>query len=194
LLAGDLFYITYATYGTNVAGYSVIPQTTLDTSDAIAVDTRLTPITINAGEIARGQSLDIKLQLKRTRVEGIGDTVAMFGPPAQPDASVSLETKFTGAGTDTLARTGYAFGTDGGETTAGDFVDSNYETRVMLATPTPIVATIYDPRNSAVVLKTVTSPNAVFSQRTLQMQAKNDVSLKYTGADQVGNISMAVTH
>lgn len=194
LVAGDLFYITYATYGASVTGYTAIPTTTIDTSDALAVDTRLTPITINAGAIARGQSLDIKIQMKRNRVEGIGDTVALYGPSEQPNASIGLDVKFTGGSIDSLARTGFALGTDGGNTTTGDFIDANYDTRVMLNTPTPIVATVKDPRNSATTLKTITAPNAVFKQRTLQMQAKNDTSLKFTGEDQVGNISIAYTH
>lgn len=198
LVAGDLFHITYATYGTNVVGYTTIPTGTLDTSDPIAIDTRLTPISINGTQVGQGQGLDIKMSLKRDRVEGIGDVSAIYAPPAQPDASISLDMTFRGGNIDTLIRTGLPYGSDGPDGFSagshggdpGDFIDANYDTRLMLNTPCPIGATIYDPRNAGFVVKQIVAPQAVFKQRSLSMATKNNVTLKYTGSDQIGNIGI----
>lgn len=194
LIAGDVFYLTYATYGSSVANGQIIPTLSLDTSDPIAVDTRLCAITIAAGAVARGQSFDMKVALKRTRAEGIGDLDGLYGPPQMPEVTLNLDVNFTGAGPDTLLRTGSLYGTDGGGTVTGDFVDANYETRLMLNTPTAVAVTVGDPRNAGAILKTVTSSNAVFKQRTLTNQSKNAVTMKYTGSDQIGNVSVSVTH
>jgi hypothetical protein len=194
LTAGDVFYLTYASYGASVAGYTVIPKLTVDTSDPIAVDTRLCQIGISAGQASGGQAFDFKVALKRERAEGIGDLDGLWGPPMQPDVSIGMDVKFKGAGIDTLLKTGSQFGTDGGGAVTGDFVDSNYTTRVMLNTPTAVQVTVSDPRNSGIILKTVKASNAIFKQRTITNQAKNAVTVKYAGSDTIGNISIAVTH
>lgn len=199
LTAGDLFFVTYATYKSDVTNYSTIPTTTLDTSDAIAVDTRLCNINVTAqaqasSQVSRGQQFDLKVDLKRERAEGIGDTDGLWAPPAQPNVSLSMDVDLTGASVDSLLKTGISTGTDGAGTVTGDWVDPNYTTRVMLNSPTTVGVTVNDPRNAGAVLKTITSSNAVFKQRTVSAQTKNSVTLKYSGSDTVGNVAVSVTH
>jgi hypothetical protein len=98
LVAGDVFLLTYMTYATNVnalstlsgttvaayqaaynylpAGqqptysYGSVPSFTVDTSDPIAVPTRLAGLSIAAAGISRGTAADMKMSLKRDRAEG----------------------------------------------------------------------------------------------------------------------------
>lgn len=202
--AGDVFLLTYMTYKSNVTAmsaisglsainYSMIPQLTTDTSDPIAVPTRLTPISISANRVSRGQSFDIKMSLKRDRAEGIGDTDGFFGPSDAPAVSLSLDVKMTDAGLNGIMQNGTPFGSDSVGSVTNDFFDPSQATRNQLAGNIPVVVTINDPRNSGVILKTITSPHAVFNQRTISTPAKGAATAKYTGKDIVGNIIIAVT-
>lgn len=209
LVAGDLFMVTYATWGTNAVYGTVgnavsgtqaigsIESTSIDTSDAVAVPTRLTPITISANNVARGSALDIKLTLKRERAEGIGDTNGLWGPPAAPEVSISLDVKRTDASLNTLMMTGQALGSDGGYTAngnSGDWFDPNLMARTQLNTAFPVVAKIQDPRTAGTVLKTLTCPTAVFKSYSTQTSSKSPVTVKYSGSDRVGNMTMSYTH
>jgi hypothetical protein len=205
LATGDVFLLTYMTYKSNVTAmstlsgltginYSAIPQLSTDTSDPVAVPTRLTPITIAAYNIPRGQSFDIKMTLKRDRAEGIGDPDGIWGPSDAPEVALSLEVKMTDASLNGILQNGNPNGSDAGGSTSNDFFDPNEATRNALATDVPITVTINDPRNSGTVLKTITSPNAVMYQRTVSTPTKGPATVKYTGKDVVGNIVVSVTH
>ena len=192
LIAGDVVYLTYCTYATNVAGLATVPQTTLDTSEAAAVPTRLTPFSISGQNIPRGVGLDIKLMLKRERAEGVGDTDGQWGPSDPPELSVSFDVKATDFGLLAIMMTGSPNGTDAGGTVAGDFFDPNYMTRIQLNTVVPVVATINDPKNAGAVLKTYTCPTVFFSSFNDAAAVKGVVNRKFGGKDRVGNIAIAV--
>lgn len=204
LVPGDLFLLTYMSYTSDVTSmspvsgltginYNKIPQLTTDTSDPTAVPTRLVPITIGAYRIQRGQSLDIKLTLKRDRAEGIGDADGIFGPSDAPEVSLSLDVKATDTALDNVLQNGVATNSSNGGTTAHDFFDPSQATRNQLATAVPLTVTINDPRNAGVVLETITAGNAVFHQRTVSTPAKGAATVKYSGKDQVGNLLISVT-
>ena len=192
-LAGDIIFLTYCSYGSNVANYNTIPQQSADTSDPAAVSTRLTPFTISANNVQRGQSLDLKIAMKRDRAEGIGDVDGIWGPPDAPEVSLSLDVKMTDMGLNSLMVTGSPNGTDNGGTVSGDFFDPNYMTRNQITSATPIAVNINDPRNSGTVLKTYNCPTALFKNYNNQAQGKSPVSAKYTGVDKVGNCTVTVT-
>lgn len=202
LVLGDVFYLTFASYGSNVVkddfnnavNFSVIPTNTVDTSDPIAVSTRLTPFTISAANVPRGQQLDMKMSLKRERAEGIGDVTGVYGPPDAPTVSVTLDVKATDQKLLALLQTGSQLGTGDGGTLAGDFFDPNLMTRNQLVSATPIVATINDPRNAGVVVKTYTIPTAVMKSFDDTASNKAAVTRKFSGVDRVGNISVSYTH
>lgn len=196
LVAGDLFYVTYATYVSNVVNYSTIYQTTPDnitSADPIAIPTRLAAITISAGGVSRGQGLDIKMSLKRDRAEGIGDPDALYGPPDAPEVSISLDVKRTDNSLNTLMQTAQTHGTDDGGTVAGDFFDPFAMTNNQLATTVPVVATLSDPRTAGVILKTITCPTSVFTSYNVSDSTKGPITVKYDGKDKVGNATFAVT-
>lgn len=198
LVAGDIVLYTYCTYTSdiNVGGNSIstINQTSPDTSDAIAVPTRLTPFTISANEIERGQSLDCKMSLKRDRAEGIGDTTGLLGPSDAPEVSVSLEVKVTDFGFNAILQNGSPLGSDDGGSAAGDFYDPNWATRNQLVNAVALVATIEDPRNAGSVLKTYTCPTMVLNNDNTTAATKNAATVKLSGTDRTGNLSVSVTH
>ena len=193
IVAGDIFYVTFPSYGCDTTALKTIPQFTIDTSDAAAVPTRLTPLTISAHTVSRGQSLAIKMNLKRDRAEGIGDTTGFYGPPNAPEVTVDLDVAMTDMDLNTLMVTGQPYGTDQSGPLQGDFYDPNYAARVQLATATPVVAELLDPRNSGTVLKTITCPTAVFKEYNATGSTKNPVTVKYTGIDRVGNMTISAT-
>jgi len=192
LVAGDVFYVTYWSYGSSVSNFNTIPQTTVDTADAVAVPTRLTPFTISANNIKRGSSLDVKVMLKRDRAEGIGDTDGLWGPPDAPVVTVNFDLKVTDFTSNSVLMTGTPNGTDGGGTVLGDMLDPNYVTRLGLSGTFPLVATLNDPRNAGAVLKTYTFPTCVFKNHSLSANGKSPVTVKWQGGDKVGNFDIAV--
>ena len=191
---GDIFFLSYGTYKTNVANYKTIPTTTADSSDPVAVPTRLTPFTIAANNVSKGSALSMKMALKRDRAEGIGDVDGVYGPPNAPEVQISLDVNTTDMALNSLMQTGSPLGTDNGGTVAGDYVDPNYWTRVQLGTATPVVAVLYDPRASNVAVKTYTIPTAVFKSYANTSSTKGVVTSKYSGMDRVGNVDVAYTH
>jgi hypothetical protein len=204
LVAGDVFFLTYMTYVSNVTSlstlsgitgivYSTIYQNTLDTSDPIAVPTRLTPITISANNIARGQAFDLKMTLKRDRAEGIGDTNGIYGPSDAPAVTLSLDVKMTDFGLDSIMQNGTPLGSDSGGSTANDFFDPLQVVRNQLSSSVPTVVQIGDPRNTGVIVKTITSPTSVYNQRTVTTPNKGPATIKYSGKDKTGNVTISTS-
>lgn len=194
MAASDVFFVTYCTYKTDLTvsthAYNTIYATDPDTSDPVAIPTRLTPFTIYGNNIPRGQSLDVKVTLKRDRAEGIGDVTGIWGPPAAPEASVSLEVKKTDFGLNAILTTGSPAGTDTTGTVAGDFYDPDYAVRYQINNAMPIVANLYDPRDLSLIAKTYTLPAAVLNSESEGINAKNAVTVKYSGIDQNGNMTI----
>lgn len=191
LNTGDVVLFTFCSYGCDalVGGNSIktIYQSTPDTSDPTCIPTRLTPFTISANTVPRGQSLDLKLSLKRERAEGIGDVTGVYGPPAAPEVSVSLEVKQTDFSFNAVLESGSP--TPGGN---ADFYDPNYITREQLTTAVPLVATLYDPRNVGTKLKSYTVPSIVLNNENDNITTKNAVTRKFTGIEQFGNLVVTV--
>lgn len=173
------------------AGYGLIPQLTVDTSDAVAVSTRLTPFTISANNIPRGSSLDIKIMMKRERAEGIGDVDGIWGPPDAPDVQVSLDVKMTDFGLLSVMMNGSVQGTDNGGTVDGDFFSPVDMTRRQLVAACPVTVIVNDPRSATAVLKTYTLPTVVFKTLDNSASTKATVTHKFSGSDRVGNFSIA---
>lgn len=180
---------------TTGAPYTAIYQNTPDTSDPVAVPTRLTPFTISGNNIPRGQTLDVKMALKRERAEGIGDVDGMWGPSASPEVSINFEVKKTDFGLSAILETGSPTGSDtgGAGSAAGDYFDPNWMTRSQLSNSVALSAKVYDPRNSATVLKTYTLPAIVLNNDNDNATVKNATTVKYTGTDRTGNLTVSVT-
>lgn len=194
LVAGDVILVTYCTYVSDVTNYQTIEATTSDTSDPVAVSTRLTPIVISANALSRGASFDISLTMKRERADGVGDTDGFWGVPDAPECTVDMEVDMTDFGLLSILTTGSPAGTDTTGTVTGDFHDPNYATRVQLTSPMAVGCKILDPRNAAVILKTYTASNVFFASEGLTTSSKSSTTMKFTGKDQVGNLSIAFTH
>jgi hypothetical protein len=204
IATGDVFFLTYNTFTTDATSLSalsgitgrsfkLIPQTTLDTSDPASISTRLTPVTIAANNVSRGQGVDFKFGLKRERVEGIGDTEGMFGPSDAPSLSVSFDGRYTDAGLDGIMMSGSPYGSDYGGSATNDWFDPNLATRNQIATPIATVVTVYDPRSASTVLKTVTAPACVYGSRSISTPAKGAATIKWDGIDVTGNLTLSVT-
>ena len=194
IVAGDVLFITYCTYVSDVTGYSAIQSTTPDTSDPVAVSTRLTPITISANALSRGTSFDMTLTMKRDRADGVGDTSGFWGVPDAPELAVSMEVDMTDFGLLSVLTTGSPAGTDTSGTVTGDFHDPNYATRTQLTSPMAVSAKVLDPRNASATLVTYSAANVFFSSEGLNTTSKSSATMKFSGKDQVGNLSISYTH
>lgn len=199
LVAGDLFLLTYRTYKSDVTTFSAlsgvsnpigtIPQLTTDTSDPVAVPTRLIPITF-AGVygVKRAQSLAVKLTIKRDRAEGIGDVNGFYGPSDPPSVTVDIDVKASDMSLDAaLGNAGVGGGTDVGGPAVNDFVDPNYNVRKQLGSSQSLAATLSDPRTAAHV-KTITVNGVVLNSRSLSASSKSAATIKYSGHSQFGQI------
>lgn len=205
LVAGDVFLFTFCTYKTDVTGlsalsgyssivYSQIPTTTVDTTDPAAVPTRLTPITIAGNGVARGQSLDIKLMLKRERAEGVGDVEGLYSPSDPPSATLSLDVKETDTGLNGIMQNGTPLNSSNGGATSNDFFSPEQMTRNQLYSSVPTVVKLYDPRDATTLVKTITIPDSLYNTRGVQTPAKGMNTVKYNGLSNVGKMDSSVTH
>ena len=194
LVVGDVFLLTYATYASNVPNYTTIEAVSADTSDPVAVSTRLTPIVISANALSRGAAFDMTMTLKRARADGVGDIDGFYGVPDAPEVAVSLEVDMTDFSLFSVLSTGSPFGTDSSGSVTGDFHDPNYATRTQLTSPMAVGCKLLDPRNSANVLKNYLAANVFFSSENINASSKSSVTAKFTGKDQVGNLVVSFTH
>jgi hypothetical protein len=205
LIAGDLFFVTFCTYQTDVtvmsalSGYSsmnyrTINTFTVDSADPAAVPTRLTPITIAANNISRGQTLDMKITLKRERAEGIGDTDGLYGPSDAPTVALTLDVKQNDSSLNGIMENGTPLGSDDGGSSSNDFFSPEQATRNQLYSSVATTVKLYDPRNATVLLKTISCPNSIYSTRGVQTAAKGMNTVKYTGKDSLGQMTASVTH
>jgi hypothetical protein len=200
----DVLYFTFCTYETGSSTFNAygnlqaINALTADTSDPVAVPTRLTPILIQTGtssnQLSRVQGFTMKLNLKRERAEGVGDTDGIWGPSDAPVLDLTLDVKQSDLSLLTLLQstTGSPAGSDTGGLTSNDFLDPVNALRLEENNAFPIAVQLKDPRSASSVLKTYLAPTAVF--KTTDESTKNNaaVTTKFTGNDRVGNLSIIV--
>lgn len=197
ITAGDLIRLTFLTYNTDSFPLT-IPATSPDTTDRAGVHARLIPVTINAVQTTRIQSASIKYSLKRDHVNGVGENTIIYGVPMIPDVSINLDVKesdptllsLLATGTATLSGPGFS-----GGTIANDFVDLSYPTRWQLS-PTnaqPFVITLNDPFTSN-VLATFTTPQFVVKGIDYSSSNKADNTIRLTGMDIIGALTISFTH
>lgn len=204
LTAGDVWLVTYCTYASNAATFSTVsgitgdytkvPTSSVNTTDAAAIPTRLTPITIAANGINRVQSLDMKITLKRERAEGVGEGDGLFSPSDVPEVTHSLDVMDSDWSLRGILENGTASGSDTGGSSSNDFFDPIQTLRNELYSSVALAVTLYDPRVASTIVKTVTSAHAFFNTDGVATPAKGQATIKYSGKDSLGNLSAAVTH
>jgi hypothetical protein len=199
--AGDCFFLTYATYKTNVTSlspqsgvstsysYLTINQNTVDTADPVAIPARLCNVQISANMITRAQSVDMKLTAKRTRAEGLGELGGYFGPSDAPSVAVDLEVNKGDMGLLDLIEYGSQLNSATGGASTNDWFDPYAAVNNQIATPMPLVLTMYSPLNSTLTQKTVTVPDAILAQRTMTTPAKGIATIKFSGRSATGQMT-----
>jgi hypothetical protein len=132
------------------------------------------------------------MSLKRERAEGVGDVTGIFGPPAAPEVSISVEVKATDFGLNAILDTGSPLGTDNGGSVTGDFYDPNYATRYQLANPVLMDAELFDPRDVSQMVKQYVLPTIVLNSENFTTSNKNSTTIKYSGSDRTAFLHVYV--
>jgi hypothetical protein len=184
LTATDTIRLLFASYGTNSTP-ATIGTTSLDTTDVPGVPGRSVPISISAYQIPRASTCDIKVAIDRKQVQGLGETEIVYGTAGVPKIDYSLDVIATDTALTMALQTGST--TPGA---GGDIYSADFTARYMLANPSPLLVTIKNPNNNAVILKTYQGNLPVLGSQAESGTSSAEMTMKYTGADLSGAITI----
>jgi hypothetical protein len=191
---GDALRLVFHSYNTDSFPTS-IPANTPDTADRPGISYRVVPLAINGNPINRGgiSSVSFKFSLKRDHANGVGEKTIVYGVPSVPDVSISLDAKEKDATMLALLLTGSKNLTAQGASTLADNQEYSSITRRGLKTAVPVNVTVNDPYNAGSVLCTYNCPQFVVKSIDLSSTNKSDNTLKISGLDITGNMTVSYT-
>lgn len=184
LVTGDSWRYIFASYAT-ASTPTTIGTSSLDTTDVPGVPGRVIPLTISAYQTPRVNSCDIKVSIDRKQVQGLGENQVIWGTAGVPKIDYSLDVNATDNVLLQALSTGSLAAGAG-----GDIFSTDYMARYMLANASPLTVTLKNPNNNAKTLKTYVGNLPVFGSISDTVASTSDESLKLSGQDFSGVLTI----
>lgn len=184
LVATDAFRLLFASYATTSTP-TTIGTASLDTTDVPGVPGRMVPVSIAAYGIPRCNSADMKVSISRKEVQGIGEDEVTYGTAGVPKISYSLDVTATDNNLLMALQTGST--TPGA---GGDIYSADFTARYMLANASNFLLTLKNPNNNAQTLKTYQGNLPVFGSFAESGSSTSEMSVKVSGDDFSGAITI----
>lgn len=193
LVAGDVFRLTFCSYNTNSLPLTVPNSSPATTRAGIAA--RSVIVNVNAGQIKRIQSTQIKFSFKKEHVNGVGEPSIIYGPASIPDVAITFDLKEYDNRVLSALSTGSANMSDAGGTIRNDFQELGYATRFELnpANALPFSVAVNDPFSAATLL-TLSCPQFVVKDIDYGSTNKADNTIKVNAMDIQGALTISYTH
>lgn len=195
LVAGDVYRLVFCSYNTDSFPLTVPTSSPATTRAGIAA--RSVNVNVNAGQIKRIQSAQVKFSFKREHVNGVGETQIIYGPPSIPDVAITFDLKEYDNRVLAALGSGNANMSDAGGTIRQDFAELGYVTRWELnpANALPFSVVVNDPfQATATALLTLSCPQMVVKDIDFGSTNKSDNTIKVNAIDIQGSLTLTYTH
>jgi hypothetical protein len=184
LVAGDTIRLLFASYGSNSVPTTIGTSPT-DTSSFAGVPGRLTPVSIAGYQIPRCTGSNIKVNIARKHVNGIGENEIIYGTAGVPDISYSLDVVATDNSLIMALQTGSTAPGAGGDVYSADYI-----TRYMLANPGTFLVNIKSPLSNNTTVKSYTGSQPVFTTISESGASNSELTYKLSGKDFAGSLTI----
>ena len=188
LTAGDVIKVLFASYDTDSI-QKTIATTKFDTTDPAGIPGRLTPVTILGAGLPRVQDATMTITIDRKQVQGLGENEIIYGTAGVPNIDYSL----TIMPTDNQLISDLTTGTSGSGA-GGDIYSVDYATRYMNTNSLPFGILVKDPTKNGVVIFSITGGQPVFDSIDESGTSNDNLTAKYSGKDNSGNIVISATN